>query len=935
MSPQADETLAAPVDPDISAPPLPPRPPTAGDRIGRYVVLERLGAGGMGIVFAAYDPELDRRVAVKLMRHDRGPGSDGSGGREHLMSEARALAKLAHPNVIGVHDVGLHEGGVFVAMEFIDGRTLTEWATEQNRTADEVLRVYREAGAGLAAAHVEGIVHRDFKPDNVMLDRNGRVRVLDFGLARAPVGSMADSDIASLSIHDPLTMGLAGTPAYMAPEQLAGDPIDARADQFSFCVALYESLFGERPFQGDTVAALAWATLEEDPAMPSGAGVPAPVLDALIRGLAKSPSRRFPSMRELLLALDPPRASPHKRRAVAGATILGAGVLAWTLATANEGPTDPCAATPTLWSADIEDRFAHAATGPGSATITNTADALRTAAATITSHRRATCSDRVAQRLTEDEHDRRMLCLDRRAHAWTVAVDYLLEHPDITRVRGSDVVPTLPSADRCLDPRASDLPETEGGPRSHRVARLHALESNLDAAHVLIMAGESDRSRTLIEQVVREASEESLPWAESRARFLRANYGANVDAKPDFDVAQEYRRAFTTALRANRQSVLSHASIVLADHYGTTADADTARMWLDIAQAVAERGGLDDAERSHLARVRGAVALAEGDLEQALAGADEALEYCRRRGRDDVLACALEQADRGERLVNLGRFDEATAVFADLVAAYAAAGDSNVPHALDIRRRYVFALAGAGELDQAVAEGRRTLADAEAYWGRGSPQAIPTMSEVSVVLATAGEHETALELANRVVDATERDAAGNPYIISFALHRRGTIRGRAGQWEDGLADLERALELRSAILEADHPSLRMLEAQLGDALLVLGRPEAALPHLHAAAERCVSTPCSAELAGAPLAHAEALAMLGRHEDARRILSDAGATRPELYNPWATWCDLLLAPNEPTREALQSIATAASATPELALHAPGFTARLHARLDPDR
>ena len=204
-----------------------------GDLVGRYTVLARLGAGGMGVVHAAYDPELDRKVALKVLR--RGAlGTGMSSGprnkqRDRLMREAQAMAKLSHPNVITVHDVGTFEGQVFLAMEFIDGQTLGEWFKQANRTWKEVLAIFIAAGQGLAAAHAVGLVHRDFKPDNVLIGNDGRVLVTDFGLARpaagktgsfSAVGEIPSQQVLTASLTQ--TGALVGTPAYMAPEQLAG-----------------------------------------------------------------------------------------------------------------------------------------------------------------------------------------------------------------------------------------------------------------------------------------------------------------------------------------------------------------------------------------------------------------------------------------------------------------------------------------------------------------------------------------------------------------------------------------------------------------------------------------------------------------------------------------------------------------------------------------
>ncbi|MHB8876870.1 MAG: protein kinase domain-containing protein, partial [Myxococcaceae bacterium] len=289
-----------------------------GSTLGRYVILERLGAGGMGVVYAAYDPQLDRKISLKLLRTDVVQGSSGGEARARLLREAQAMARLSHPNVIAVHDLGTIGEQVFFAMEYVDGGTLDHWRKEKPRSRDETLEMFVKAGRGLAAAHAAGLVHRDFKPDNVLVGKDGRVRVTDFGLARPAASTMTPQiplsreDLAKIRAGTfaqdaPLTQAgsLLGTPAYMAPEQLQGRPSDARTDQFSFCVALYEALYGERPLKGSTVAALTMsAELGLISPAPPDSKVPERLRRVLLRGLSSSPSARFPTMDALLTELS-------------------------------------------------------------------------------------------------------------------------------------------------------------------------------------------------------------------------------------------------------------------------------------------------------------------------------------------------------------------------------------------------------------------------------------------------------------------------------------------------------------------------------------------------------------------------------------------------------------------------------------------------------
>ncbi|MEZ4453916.1 MAG: serine/threonine-protein kinase [Nannocystaceae bacterium] len=321
-------------------------------QIGRFSVLQRLGSGGMGVVYAAYDPELDRRVALKVLRAQVSQSSSSSTARARLLREAKALAKLSHPNVVAVYDVGTVDDQVFIAMEFVKGTTLTRWEREgeggqpEKRSWQEVLALFLQAGRGLAAAHKAGIIHRDFKPDNVLIGRDGRVRVVDFGLARSDnrekerpdtfaeaIKSLNQQSSSVFELRLTRTGGMAGTPAYMAPEQYLNLQVDARTDQFSYCVALYEGLYGQRPFIGDTVARVRKAVINGDIAeAPRDSDVPAWLRKILIRGLSVHPGARYPSMDALLAELsdDPRRPQRSWRRlSVAGVTLLGVAALAY------------------------------------------------------------------------------------------------------------------------------------------------------------------------------------------------------------------------------------------------------------------------------------------------------------------------------------------------------------------------------------------------------------------------------------------------------------------------------------------------------------------------------------------------------------------------------------------------------------------------------
>lgn len=294
--------------------------------VGRFEVRERLGAGGMGIVYEAYDPQLDRRVALKVLRADAHLAPDGAA---RLVEEARAMAKLSHPNVLTVFEAGTVDEQVFIAMALVEGFTLRSWLDAQTRTPTEVMAVMRAAGRGLQAAHEAGLVHRDFKPENVLVSREGAVFVTDFGLARSFVAE--ESGGWRRSASGLLTTKMAGTPAYMAPEQLRGRSVDARCDQFAWCVTAYEALVGRRPYPEVVLQGMALESrFEPEPVVvPSEVSVPRRVRVALERGLSVDPDERFPSLAELLDAVRPRSKAWVPMSVGLGVAAVGLGIAAW------------------------------------------------------------------------------------------------------------------------------------------------------------------------------------------------------------------------------------------------------------------------------------------------------------------------------------------------------------------------------------------------------------------------------------------------------------------------------------------------------------------------------------------------------------------------------------------------------------------------------
>jgi tetratricopeptide (TPR) repeat protein/predicted Ser/Thr protein kinase len=485
-----------------------------GTRLGRYELVSQVGVGGMGVVFEARDPELDRTVAVKVFS---GKGESSEEGHARLRREGQIMARLTHPNVLRVYDVGVAQGFVFVAMEFVAGGTLRDWLKRKQRSPEEILAIFTQAGRGLAAAHDAGLVHRDFKPSNVLVGDDGRVLVMDFGLARPADGT---ADVTASSPSTPPTSPMitragqrVGTPAFMAPEQHDDAPIDARADQFSFCVALWRALYETAPYAGLTVEMILAAARRgelAEPAPTAAARVPSRVRPVLERGLRASPAERFASMRELLDALAP---RPSRGRAWIGAAggvlALAAAVIAWaTLGRGASVASDPCAAAVDRFAGVWDDEAAAAvkqafvATGQPFAEkvfaeVARQLDGRRRAFATM---RRESCEATLVRREQSDTMmDLRTACLDRQQQEVSSLVTALRRADAEAFRRAPSAAATAGDPAHCADTaalaRRVPLPADPA-----RRAAIAAVERDIAAARAAIAAG---RGRAAIDETER------------------------------------------------------------------------------------------------------------------------------------------------------------------------------------------------------------------------------------------------------------------------------------------------------------------------------------------------------------------------------------------------------------------------------------------------
>jgi tetratricopeptide (TPR) repeat protein/predicted Ser/Thr protein kinase len=810
-----------------------------GSTLGRYVVLDRLGAGGMGVVFTAYDPELDRRVAIKLLQARSARSAKATGGRARLLREAQAMAKLSHPNVIAVYDVGTIGDDVFLAMEFIAGRTLKAWLAEKAGTLDwrETLRVFVEAGRGLAAAHAAGIVHRDFKPENVMIDQQERARVLDFGLARPARDSQAATDdvvppSSVVELRLTATGAVMGTPFYMAPEQHRGEMVDERADQFSFCVALWEALYGARPFPGTTLPELARSVLAGDRVEPPrAAGVPPTVRRALDRGLSIDPDARFASMNDLLGELL--RDVGARRRLLA----IGAGVVALpaiavvaALTVSHDDP--PCrdfdAGVQDVWNEATRERVREAfAQFPGSeAAFTSVAQEIDAYAESWTAARTEACeATRVRNEQSEQVLEQRYACLDARTYRVEALVDTFTDPVREVVFQSLSLVQQLPAIADCSDiARMRSLSARPNDPAA--AAEVDEVRRRLAHLQTLGNAGGfEDADQRLRELVV-----------EAEATGFRPIHGDVLDTYGRIsmffgDVAEAERALEEAQLIGEAEGYdelifQTHLSMALL-YSARRNEFDRADRHLARAAAVLERVGRPPRAVSDLAVTEARVHMFAQRDEEAIAAYERYLAAAREQGRDDTFAAISALGYYGNLLCKVSRVDEAeVAIDRALERIRALVGDTHpeVAGLLIFRSRV---LKARGEAVESLAVLDEALAVYEHAFGPTHSNVGAALNDQAIVLSSLGRYEEALAKVDQAAPIVAA-AYGEENVQSAALMiNKGEALLELGRPAEALVAIQRAAEVRLRRLGRDHIDHAYALVTLGETLLELGRVEEA------------------------------------------------------------------------------------------------------------
>lgn len=819
-----------------------------GATVGRYVILDALGFGSMGSVYSAYDTKLDRKVALKFLRASEvSPDADA---HQRLEREAHVLAKLSHPNVVQVHDVELHGDALFIAMEFVDGHSLADWCTQSPRPPwRRVWSAYLDAARGLAAAHDKNIIHRDFKPANVLRGDDGRVRVVDFGLAAAirsdrlsfeePPPTTSDDLIDTLSSDINLDERLTapgtflGTPLYMAPEQYIQADVGPAADQYALCVSLYEGLYGRVPFDGTRspgdVVGLHTAKQRGDlESAPKDTDIPEWLYTVITRGLEPDPDDRYPTMHALINALDHTVADTRRRRrryAVLLTVIAVAAAGLFALMRTRDSAPPACSEVEReldgVWDERVEQAvqraFQDTALGFADTAFDRVSTRISAYADAWVAMREEACrATQIHGTQTEQVMALRMACLNRRRDHLRALSGLLSQAPDQQIVENTQaMLGALPSLAHCADiaalTAAVPLPEDPV-----QRARIEALNTRVDRLELLHEAGKPAAGRALADALLTETDGLGHAPVEARAKYWMAMFRADDGATQEAEAL--LRDAITTAARARDDVLVARAWAELQYNVGVLQDRHDDAMALRYPIEVALARADDPETYSETMNNLALVLERMGEFEQA----HQLLERVR---IDDERRLGQEHPNYADTLSNLGlilqrlgRYDEAETMFERVLVLDRMRFGADHPKAA-LSYGHLASIANhRDQYDRSSQLLEQSTMIIERAYGDRHPKVARSLTYQAGIHRRSGQLRKAEALLRRALNIYEHAPGDHELSLTLALQSLGNTLVTLGQHEDGRVLLERSLALREQRLGNKHVDLIPPLLNLGNAL---------------------------------------------------------------------------------------------------------------------
>jgi tetratricopeptide (TPR) repeat protein/predicted Ser/Thr protein kinase len=825
-------------------------------KLGRFDILDVIGQGGMGIVIAAYDPQLDRKVAIKVLRTRGLTGKRRDKEAARLLREARAMAQLSHPHVVTVYEAGEIDERVYIAMEYISGQTLRSWLEEQPRSVPDILDAFSKAGRGLAAGHHAGLVHRDFKPDNVLVGFDGRVRVIDFGLARptrqndtpfpndsGDVSELAEEQITSSQLNSRLTTvgSLFGTPIYMAPEQHQKLELDARADQFAFCVAVYEALYGALPFKADSYVELAAAVTEgKVKTPPTRPDVPLRVVEAVLKGLQPDPEHRFPSMAELLDALAPP--APKRRGwlpvALGAIAVVAIAVIVVLLVRGDSREVEtPCldggARMAGVWDdavkAKVKTSFLATRRTHREGTFRRVSDELDRYSQRWVSDRRSICeATKVRQEQSEVAFDLRMQCISDRLAGLDALVKLFATADAQVIDRAANAARELPDTTKCTTLTSSVEP-----PTAAQASRIDQLRVEYFAARALSLLGQYDRAATQAQLTLDHAKGLDYPPFLVEVQHL-LGVALTGTSKPA-EAERALRVALELAARAKDDRMTASVWIALISVIGSdTKRYDEALNLESVAEVAIQRADNSPTLRGELLYAIGQVSLLKGDAPRAIATFEAATTLP--TGAMDEVALGVVYNGLGAAYLRSGNvFGAKEAVEKSLAIMRSALGNDHPDIALALSSLGGLAQA-MGAWDDAIAHHEKALKIIEETRGPGHEQTGILMYSLGVSRNGKEDFKAALPFYQRAAAIFEAISPTHPQLglslvgVADCLEEIGNAKAAVPIGERALELVERSTadQIQLAVAQfilakalwganVDKPRARKLAAQAHEA----------------------------------------------------------------------------------------------------------------------
>ena len=846
----------------------PTRVHPVGDFVGRFRLVERLGAGGMGEVFVAFDLQLEREVALKLLKLS----SAGDGAEvDRLLREANAMAKISHPNVVGVFDSGVDGDRPWVAMELVRGGTLRTWL-EEKRTWQRTLGVLCQIARGLEAAHKAGLVHHDVKPENVLMGTEGRVAVTDFGLARA--ARARDTELATPSVG-----AVSGTPGYMAPEQYLRLPTDERADQFAFAVTAYEALWGQLPFL--TPARESRPSSEQllstPPRPPPTKGVPAAVWRALSRALQPKPEQRYLTMGELLRELE--RAQPGNRSR--WPLVLGLTVPLAVAITLKATAADPCAGAASrlvdVWSPARTEQIGAAFSATK---LAYADDAWRAAREGVDGYTRAwqsmyveTCrATRVEGRQSEGLMDLRMACLERSRSVLSALGELWTKEltPDVVRA-AAGAMRGLPALEACADARS--LTERAPLPKAPElVAKIVQARAKIDQVSALNLADRRVEAKAAA--AVARAEADATQWDQVRAEAVFAQgdaLAAVEDAAAEATLLEAARLA-----GASRDDRLAASSLIELVHVlcEDKQNASRALLVASLADGVLLRAGDDQKLRALLTRYRGGALYTQGSYAEAKETFRAAYALATKVFGERDWETNANLAELARVAEAQGDYSQARKLGDQAVAAAIEHFGPNNPTVAALLNNLAMAVDSGGDPEAAIAYHRRALAIKEKALGPETTSTATSLNNLAIILIQkpAGLDE-GQQMLERALAIREKALGPEHPFVATTLGNLATVWRKRGDLAKSLELLERSLAIKTKAYGPVHPNVANSLAELGQTYSAWGKEALALDFFFRALEvrKKALGPTHQQTLHASNLVAGSLITLGRCDEARPML----------------------------------------------------------------